>query len=196
MWQEIDLGTHIHGRLALPESPRDLLLLAHAGFATVDDENRDFLLTQGHALLNCALLDEEEIRYPDAKYNVFRLTERLLQALARLLRRPELKALPLILCTDQACTPAAVRAAVQRDQQITAIAACGGDIDRAGGEALRYLKQPLLLLHTADDPRTPAAHARARHHLQAPCTLAQLAADDKPLLRQAAWVRQTIRERM
>lgn len=188
MWQEIDLGAHIHGYLAQPEQPRDLLLLAHTGFATVDDENRDFLLQQGHALLNCALLDEVEIRYPDAEHNVFRLGERLLQVLARLLLQPELHALPLVLCAYDASTPAAIRAASQRDRQVTAIAACGGEIDRAGGDALRYLKQPLLLLHAADDQRTLAAHARARRHLHAPCTLTPLAADDKPLLRQAAWV--------
>ena len=187
MWQEIDLGKHVYGRLALPENPRDLLLLAHPGFATVDDENRDFLLGQGHALLNCALLDEGEIRYPDAERNVFRLTERLLQALAHLLRQPALKALPLALCAYDAATPAALRAAVQRDRQVTAIAACGGEIDRAGGEALRYLGQPLLLLHAPDDAAALAAHARAARHLRTPCTLAELKPESAPLLRQAEW---------
>ncbi|WP_371325253.1 hypothetical protein VX159_06980 [Dechloromonas sp. ZY10] len=187
MWQEIDLGPHIHGRLALPETPRDLLLLAHTGFVTVDQAQEAFLLGQGHALLNCALLDEEEIRYPDAGNNIFRLSERLLQALAHLLRQSELKALPLALCTYDATTPAAIRTATQRDRQVTAIAACGGEIDRAGGEALRFLGQPLLLLHAADDKRTPVAHARAARHLRAPCSLVMLAADEAPLLKQAAW---------
>lgn len=187
MWQEIDLGAHVYGRLALPEAPHDLLLLAHPGFATVDDELCDFLLGQGHALLNCALLDEEEIRYPDAERNVFRLTERLLQALAHLLRQPELKALPLALCAYAAATPAALRAAVQRDRQVTAIAACGGEIDRAGGEALRYLSQPLLLLHAPDDSAALTAHARAARHLQHPCTLVELAPESTPLRHQAEW---------
>lgn len=186
-WQEIDLGKQVYGRLAMPENPRDLLLLVHPGFATVDDENRDFLLAHGHALLNCALLNEEEIRYPDAERNVFRLTERLLQVLAHLLRQPELQLLPLRLCTYGATTPAALRAAVQRDRQVLAIAACAGEIDRAGGDALRHLRQPLLLLHAAGDEGTVAAHARAARHLPTPCTVVELAAGESALLRQAAW---------
>ena len=189
MWQDLDLGPRLFARLALPAAARDLLLIAGSGLITVDDEECALLLARQHALLTCALLDEEEIRYPDAVRNVFRLGDRLLQALAHVHRDEGLAALPLVLCCREDVTPAAVRAAAQRDTQVAAIAALGGEIDRAGIERLRLCRAPLLLLHAPEDHQSPAALQRAAPYLSAPCCVRQLAAGEAVLSAQADWWR-------
>ena len=79
-----------------------------------------------------------------------------------LIRRDgDMEVLPLAIFATGDTSPAAIRAAAQRDTQVQALACHGGLIDRAGLEALKYLSAPLLMLFDAEDRIGPLAAERA-----------------------------------
>lgn len=177
----------LYGQLELPPAAHALIVLARARHQAVDTAIIAHLASRGYALAGLDLLTAQEAHFVDATQNVARLTERLLDLLTLLRRTPGVADLPLGIFASGDSTPAAIRAAAQRDSQVRALACHGGLVDRAGLQALTCLRAPLLLLVDAGDHTARLAFERARPHLQSAQESHELRGGEDPLLRVAAW---------
>ncbi|MCL2635854.1 MAG: hypothetical protein FWD50_04390 [Betaproteobacteria bacterium] len=178
----------LHGHLERPEQPRGLVLVACFQRTERDDLIAAGLVAQGYAILNIRLLTARELQFADAGQNVPRLSQRLLDVLDLLRDDGDTEDLPLALFAADDVTPAAIRVTAQRDMQVRVLACRGGLIDRAGLQALKLMKAPLLMLFAADDDLDAAAFRRARSHLRCPCSEQVLAADEDATPTIGAWL--------
>lgn len=161
------------GELAVPPQSRGLVILAHAGTdpqtspETRHEQNEAAFATMlrraGLATLTIDLLTHQEDRFPDAHSNVPLLAKRLLDCLNFLKRQSpdELAALPIGLCGSGFSSPAVLRVAALRDQDILAVVCRGGLIDLAGVLYLHSLQAPILMIVGADDEKLAASSRRA-----------------------------------
>lgn len=177
----------LHGQLDLPESPPGLILLARAHHAAVDTVLAAHLAARGYAILAMELLSAQEIHFADATQNVPRLALRLIDILELVRNDGDMQELPLALFANGDLTPAAIRAAAQRDAQVRALACHGGLIDRAGIQALDLLAAPLQMLFDADDEISRTAYLRATPHLHGIHEMHVLSPGEDPVGRVAAW---------
>ena len=177
----------LHGRLDLPANPRGLIVLTRAHHAPADTAIAANLAARGYALLAMELLTTQEAHFVDATQNVPRLAQRLLDVLDLARLDGDMENLPLAIFATGDSTPAAIRAAAQRDTQVKALACHGGLIDRAGLQSLDLLVAPLLMLFDAEDDIAKAAYMRAAIHLRAPHEMHTLGPAEDPVLRVAAW---------
>jgi len=177
----------LHGQLELPEHPRGLILLARAHHAAVDTVIAANLAARGYAILAMELLSTQETHFADATQNVPRLAQRMLDILDLIRQDGDMQELPLGIFATGDSTPAAIRAAAQRDTQVKALACHGGLIDRAGLQALDLLVAPLLMLFDTDDEFGPQAFRRAAAHLHGVHETRRLDVAEDPILRVAAW---------
>lgn len=177
----------LHGDLDLPESARGLILLVRSHHVAVDGIIAANFRAHGYAIFSMELLSTQETQFPDATQNVPRLTQRLLDVLDLIRRDGDMEALPLAIFATGDTSPAAIRAAAQRDTQVQAIACQGGIIDRAGLQALKYLLAPLLMLFDADDEIGPVAAQRAAAHLSVEHEIHGLEIGEDALVRVAEW---------
>lgn len=177
----------LHGSLDLPDQPRGLVLLARSHHAPVDAWITANLAARHFAVCSMELLTAQESRFADATQNVPKLTERLLDLLDMLRHDGDTESLPLAIFASGDASPAALRAAAQRDTQVKALACHGGLIDRAGLQALKLLAAPLcMLLDTGDEPAKTASE-RAFPHLAVAHECHLLTPGEDPVLRTAAW---------
>ncbi len=177
----------LHGELSRPEKAQALVLVAQAGSHRHATAVTAALAGRGFAILSLNLLTLQEGQFPDAAHNVPQLAHRLVEALDFIHREYELEAMPVgIFATDHA-TPAAIRAAAQRDAQVKAIACHGGIIDLAGLQNLRFLASPLLMLNDPDDTAGQAAFHRAAQYLAVPREQHVLGPAEDPGKRVASW---------
>ncbi len=179
---------NLHGELVIPEQPRGLVIVAHAHRIAVNDASAKHLLACGYALLGSMLLSEREMHFPDATQDVGRLTRRLLDVIELSNRDESTRKLPLGLLVGGEVTPAAIRAAAQRDARVAAIAALGGNADRAGLQALGMLTAPLLMLFDASTAPTAEVWERVRQRIAAPNESHILNPGDKTGERIADWL--------
>jgi dienelactone hydrolase len=177
----------LHGTLDLPAAPRGLILLARAHHAAVDTVIAASLAARGYAILAMELLSAQEIQFADATQNVPRLAQRLIDVLDLIRNDGDMQELPLALFANGDLTPAAIRAAAQRDKQVRALACHGGLIDRAGVQALKLLVAPLQMLFDADDETGRQAYLRARTHLSGIHEMQVLNPGEDPAAHVAAW---------
>jgi hypothetical protein len=177
----------LHGHLELPDSPKGLILLARAHHAPVDAFITANLATRGYAILSIELLTVQEAQFADATQNVPRLNQRLLEILDLIRHDGDMQDLPLAIFASGDATPAAIRAAAQRDTQVKVVAGHGGIIDRAGLEGLKYLVSPLMMLFDTDDNIGQTAYQRAASHLNCIHEMHVLNAGEDPVMRVAAW---------
>lgn len=177
-----------HGLLQLSDLPRGLILLARAHHAPVDRVIADHLGAYGYATLVMELLSAQEAGFPDATLNVPKLTQRLIDILDLIRNDGDMQDLPLSVFATGDTTPAAVRAAAQRDTQLRALVCHGGLIDRAGLQAIELLEAPLLMLFDAEDNIGPVAWRRACIHLLRCHEMHNLACGEDPLPRIAEWI--------
>lgn len=184
----------LYGWLERPETPNGLILLAHAHHVPVDSTIAAYLTARGYAVLTLDLLTTQELQFPDATQNVHRLTQRIIDVLDLARGDGDMADLPLGLFTGGDATPAAIRAAAQRDRQVTALVCHGGLIDHAGRQALELLVAPLLMLFDADDAVGPAVFQRARGHLHARCAMQQLRPLADPSPAMAEWFARYLRQ--
>lgn len=166
-----DLSLHtphgaLYGQFQCPAAAHGLVALLRCHQTAVDRSEVDHLLTQGLAVLSSDLLTRQELQFSDATQNVPRLTQRILDILSLIAHDDEMNRLPLVLWAHGEASPAAIRAATQRDTQVRALICEGGLIDKAGLQGLKYLAAPLLML-PGDDPLVQTAFARAMPHLPA-----------------------------
>jgi hypothetical protein len=178
----------LHGQLEIPDhQPRGLILLARAHHAPIDVVITANLAARGYAIFNMELLSSQEAQFADATQNVPRLSQRLLDILSLISRDGDMQDLPLGIFATGDASPAAIRAAAQRDTQVRAVACHGGLIDRAGLQALKLLEAPLLTLFDPDDNAGRTAFQRAAQHLSDIHESHVLVAGEDPVLRVAAW---------
>ena len=177
----------LHGQLEFPERARGLVLQIRAHHAPLDTAITANLAARGYAILAMELLTAQEVQFPDATQNVPRLSQRLLDVLEMIRNDGDMQELPLALFTTGDTTPAAIRAAAQRDTQVRALACHGGMVDRAGLQALTLLVAPLLMLFDSDDELAKNAYLRASPHIKGIHEMHVIAAAEDPILRIAAW---------
>ena len=177
----------LHGHLELPDNPKGLILLARAHHAPVDAFITANLAARGYAILSIELLTVQEAQFADATQNVPRLNQRLLEILDLIRHDGDMQDLPLAVFASGDATPAAIRAAAQRDTQVKVVAGHGGIIDRAGLEGLKYLVSPLMMLFDTDDSIGQTAYQRAASHLNCIHEMHVLNAGEDPVMRVAAW---------
>lgn len=177
----------LHGHLDIPETPKGLVLLARAHHAPVDTVITANLAARGYAIFFMELLSAREMQFADASQNVPRLTQRLLDMLDLIRSRGEIQDLPLAIFASGDATPAAIRAAAQRDLQVKVIAGHGGIIDRAGLQALNLLSAPLMMLYESDDEIGRNAYLRAAPHLRCVHEMHVINPGDDPVTHLAAW---------
>lgn len=178
----------LHAQLDRPDSPRGLVLLAHAHHAAVDSFITANLAARGYAILSVELLSTQEAHFSDATQNVPRLAQRLIDFLDLIRHDGDMEDLPLAVFASADTTPAAIRAAAQRDTQIKVLACHGGIADRAGLQSLQLLSAPLLMLFDADDSIGRTAFQRAAAHLGCSHETHVLGTGEDPVLRVAAWL--------
>ncbi|MDD2743111.1 MAG: hypothetical protein PHV02_12615 [Rhodocyclaceae bacterium] len=178
----------LHGHLELPENPKGLILLARAHHAPVDAIITANLAARGYAILSMELLTLQEMQFADATQNVPRLSQRLLDILDLIRHDGDMQALPLAIFATGDATPAAIRAAAQRDTQVKVLVGHGGIIDRAGLQGLKLLVAPLCMLFDADDTIGQTAYQRAASHLGCIREMHLLGPGEDPVLRVVAWI--------
>ncbi len=163
-------------------------MLARGRHIAVDSVIAANLAARGFAIFSMDLLTAQEAQFADATQNVARLSQRLLDMLELIQREEDLQRLPLAIFATGDTTPAAIRAAAQRDTQVRALACHGGIVDRAGLQALDLLSAPLLMLFDADDPISKQAYQRAIPHLRVPHEMHLLIGGEDPVLRVISWL--------
>ncbi|WP_341679091.1 alpha/beta hydrolase [Niveibacterium sp. SC-1] len=112
-------------------------------------------------LLVNGLTGYEEKRDPDARYNVPKLTDRLLAVLDWVSHQPHLDHLPICLHGTNTAAAAILKAAARATEPPFALVSRGGRPDLAGAEPLRQNHIPLLIITggSRDDTRGPANNA-------------------------------------
>jgi len=178
----------LHAQLDRPDSPRGLVLLASPLRAAVDSLIAANLAARGYAILAAGLLSTQEAQFGDALQNVPRLAQRIIDFLDLIRHDGDMQELPLAVFASGETTPAAIRAAAQRDTQIKVLACHGGIADRAGLQSLQLLAAPLLMLFDADDASGRSAFQRAAAHLGCSHETHVLGPGEDPVLRVAAWL--------
>ncbi|MFZ2267062.1 MAG: hypothetical protein WAV95_05745 [Azonexus sp.] len=178
----------LHGQLEYSDEPHGLVLLARAHHVPVDAIMAASLASRGYAIFSVELLSSQETHFADATQNVPRLAQRLIDILDLIRHDGDMQNLPLAIFASGDTTPAAIRAAAQRDTQVKALACHGGIVDRAGRQALELLAAPLLMLFDATDEIAPAAFRRAADHLGASHEMHILDIGEDPVIRVAAWL--------
>ena len=178
----------LHGLLDCPDEARGLVVLARAHHAPLDVIITANLAARGYAIFAIELLSSQEAHFADATQNVPRLAQRLIDVLDLIRHDGDMQNLPLAIFASGDTTPAAIRAAAQRDTQVRALACHGGIVDRAGLQALELLVAPLLMLFDADDEFAPAAYKRAAGHLSCLHEMHILDLGEDPVIRVAAWL--------
>ena len=176
------------GQLTRPSQPHALILIANPAAEATTGQSLLPLAEQGLAILELNLLTQQETHYADASQDVHRLTQRLILALDFIRGDGDTADLPLAIIAIGDATPAAIRAATQRDQQVQAVIAYGGLIDRAGRQALEWLSAPLLMLFAAEDELGRQAFARAQSHFSVAVEVHQLANGDAGLALVNEWI--------
>jgi putative phosphoribosyl transferase len=140
---------HLVGDLAVPVSPRGVVLFAHgSGSSRLSPRNRavaEDLNAHGFATLLLDLLTEPEAQNRRNVFDIPLLAERLLQAVAWLNGQPTLGDLPLGLFGASTGAAAALTAAAELGARVGAVVSRGGRPDLAGAR-LRQVTAPTLLI--------------------------------------------------
>lgn len=178
------------GHLALPEHPRNLILLPQIQPLAVDDPFAANLFNRGHAVLSMEVICERERHFVDTSQDVSRLARRMTDILDLIRRDGDMQNLPLAIHAGGDATPAAIRVAALRDTQVSTLSCHGGLIDRAGLQALEMLVAPLLMLIDDKDPAALASWQRAYRHLACPNQMHFLQAGENQEEPVSAWLAQ------
>lgn len=180
----------LSAQLVVPFEPRAVALVAQLQPNPADAVVAANLAARHYGILSLPLLTSRETHFPDTNHNVSLLTQRLLLGLDLLHRDGETDGLPVVVYATGHGTPAAIRAAAQRDTQVRVVACHGGLIDLAGLQYLNLLGAPLLVLVDRDDPVSATAYRRAEKHLTAPHQLIAIEPLENPSSRVASWFSQ------
>ena len=164
-------GIRLPGHLCVPDGAKAVVLFAHgSGSSRLSPRNVAVAKILQGAGLGTLLFDLLTDGEADVRTNVFDielLAERLVQATLWLRTRPDVGSLPLAYFGASTGAAAALVAAAQCPDQITAVVSRGGRPDLAG-DWLRKVQAPTLLIVGSNDPAVINLNLEAQRRLQ--CT--------------------------
>lgn len=147
-------GKKLRGDLTLPENAAGLVLFAHgSGSSRLSPRNRyvaEVLQQSGMATLLFDLLTAEEDQVYETRFNIRLLASRLVAATQWVLKQPNLSHLKIAYFGASTGAAAALVAAAEFGNQISAVVSRGGRPDMAG-PALNRVQAPTLLIIGALD---------------------------------------------
>jgi putative phosphoribosyl transferase len=154
--EQVLIGPHaLAGGLFVPAAARGIVLFAHgSGSSRYSTRNRfvaEALQTQRLGTLLFDLLTDAEGHDAANTFDIGLLAGRLLQAIEWTHRRQDLSGLPLGLFGASTGAAAALVAAAERPDQVSAVVSRGGRPDLAGTAALEQVRAPTLLIVGARD---------------------------------------------
>lgn len=148
-------ATKLDGDLILPPSIKGVVLFAHgSGSSRFSPRNTyvaSILQKAGIGTLLFDLLTHEEDHDYETRFDIALLTRRLLAATAWLHEQPQTRELSLGYFGASTGAAAALQAAAQPGNKISAVVSRGGRPDLAGEMALRKVKAPTLLIVGGED---------------------------------------------
>lgn len=151
---ELPEGGELIGDLIAPASPRGLVVFAHgSGSSRHSVRNRqvaESLRSSGLATLLLDLLTVEEDLDRSTRFDIDKLSERLVVTIDRLGMDADVGSLPMGLFGASTGAAGALVAAAARPDEIDAVVSRGGRPDLAG-DALDSVKAPTLLIVGGDD---------------------------------------------
>jgi dienelactone hydrolase len=162
----------LEGNLSRPEQARGVVLFAHGSGSSRHSPRNRFvaraLQDAGLATLLIDLLTAEE-EAEDAftghlRFNIDLLAGRLVGAIDWLRQNPDTRNLPIGLFGASTGAAAALVAAAQRPEAVTAVVSRGGRPDLAG-ESLQTVRAPTLLIVGGDDYPVIGLNQRALKRL-------------------------------
>ncbi|GAA0644093.1 dienelactone hydrolase family protein [Streptomyces thermocarboxydovorans] len=168
----------LDGDLVLPEEPRGVVLFAHgSGSSRFSPRNRAVAAELQQAGLGTLLLDlltedeeRDDLLTARHRFDIDLLAGRLAATIDWLERRPDTADLPVGLFGASTGAAAALVAAAERPERVSAVVSRGGRPDLAGG-ALELVTAPVLLIVGGNDQtvlnlnREAAARLRATHEI-------------------------------
>ena len=163
----------LYGDLGLPREPRGLVLFAHgSGSGRHSARNRQVarhMEQEGLATLLFDLLtvDEERIdaRTREHRFDIALLTRRMETAVAWTRAQDATRHLPLGLFGASTGSAAALIAAAQLPQHVSAVVSRGGRPDLAGPAVLAAVRAPTLLIVGGADTQVLSLNEEALRHL-------------------------------
>lgn len=163
------------GDLCVPDSPAGLVVFAHgSGSSRTSPRNRGVaqrLQEAGFATLLFDLLTPQEAQDPERVFDVALLTQRMVDTLEWVQRRPSLAALPVGLFGASTGAAAALGAAAARPDKVFAVVSRGGRPDLAH-RLLSRVQAPVLLVVGGADTEVLVLNRQAQRRLGAGCELA------------------------
>ncbi|TYO91520.1 erythromycin esterase-like protein [Oceanicella actignis] len=157
------------GELSVPADPRGVVIFAHgSGSSRFSPRNRavaEHLNRLGFATLLLDLLTPAEAEDRRNVFDIPLLAERLLEAELRVAAEPGMAELPLGLFGASTGAGAALLAAAELGERVSAVVSRGGRPDLAGPR-LAEVTAPTLLIVGGNDPQTLALNRRALAELR------------------------------
>lgn len=155
-FQDEDTQASLRGALALPASPRGIVIFAHgSGSSRASPRNRSvarFLQEARLATLLLDLLTEEESHVAGAAFDLPTLARRLEIATDWIQQARGLRDLPIAYFGASTGAAAALMAAARSGARVRSIVSRGGRPDLAGEQTLRRVQAPTLLIVGSRDP--------------------------------------------
>ncbi|WP_319402443.1 dienelactone hydrolase family protein [uncultured Anaeromusa sp.] len=165
-----DGAATVEGLLVVPENAKGVILFAHgSGSSRFSPRNNfvaDLLQQQGLATLLMDLLTAEEDAVYANRFDISRLTRRLVAVTQWVKSQPLLQELPLGYFGASTGAAVALQAAAALGETVAAIVSRGGRPDLAGNALLR-VQAPVLLLVGGEDMTVIALNRAALSQL--PC---------------------------
>lgn len=156
---EIKDTTFLEGKLRFPQSSEGIIIFAHgSGSGRHSPRNQSVaekLNEDGLATLLLDLLTAEEEKLDNQtrqlRFDIGLLSKRLISAIAWTMNNPDTKNLAVGLFGASTGAAAALVAAAERPNVVSAIVSRGGRPDLAGKDILKSVRAPTLLLVGGDD---------------------------------------------
>jgi pimeloyl-ACP methyl ester carboxylesterase len=148
--QSVTVGVHLlEGLLLVPAEPKGIVIFAHGSDSSRFSSRNTFvareLSKRGHATLLFDLLTEEEARQRTNVFDIFLLAGRVVEAIDAVRAKATTRDLPVGLFGASTGAAAALVAAAQRPEIVSAVVSRGGRPDLASGE-LRNVRAPTMLI--------------------------------------------------
>lgn len=143
-------NVHIEGMLELPADARGMILFAHGSGSSRHSPRNNYVARILHAggmgtLLMDLLTPEEDMDY-QMRFDIPLLTRRLLAATHWLQTLQQIQHLPIGYFGASTGAAAALQAAAELGNKISAVVSRGGRPDMAGEDSLSMVSTPTLLL--------------------------------------------------
>lgn len=140
----------LEGELVLPDGTSSIVLFAHGSgssrFSPRNNYVASILQQAGIGTLLFDLLTHDEDRNYDTRFDIGLLTQRLLAATAWIRQEPSTQSFRIGYFGASTGAAAALQAAAELNEEISAVVSRGGRPDLAGIDALNRVSAPTLLI--------------------------------------------------